>query len=112
MKPLLKRTLVRATQLSLLQAMDVAQDRLASFVQPDKRARLWGVNSFCELPVHVGVGGHTAGLLMGFRMPQLPGLHPALGSGLWLSIAGRDVALTVRGVPGNGVLSGGELRDI
>ena len=62
----------------------MAQNRLASFEQPDEHMRGWGVNSFAELSVHVGVENHAASQQMCLRV--------GFGAGF---AAGHDVAWTV-----------------
>ena len=62
-----------ALLLSLLKAIDAAQGRLVSFVQPDEHAPVWGVNPFAELSVPGEAEDHVAGRQMGLLVPVLSG---------------------------------------
>ena len=52
---------------------------------------------FVQLPAHVGPANPTATAQMGSCIPVLSVSASILGSGLWLTVADRDVALTAPG---------------
>ena len=89
----LGRTLLCTSQPSP-KAIDVAQNLVASFAQPDGHTPACGIDSFAELRVRAGDGGHTAGQQMDLRMPVLSSSDSVPGSGLRPPAADQDVALT------------------
>ena len=83
--------------LSPVVELDVPQNRLASFAQPDVRGPVCGVKSFAGTSVHGNVANRAAGLQISLRMPEFSGLDSLLDSGLRSPVAGRDVASTAAG---------------
>ena len=75
-KPAAEVLLPRTPLLSLAQELDLAQKRLAAFVQPIAQSPVCGSSSFAELSVYSPQKRPDAGHLMGRRMPELSGLDP------------------------------------
>ena len=97
-KPAAEVLLPRTPLLSLAQELDLAQKRLAAFVQPIAQSPVCGSSSFAELSVYNPQKRPDAGHLMGRRMPELSGLDSVADSGLWPSRADQDVAPAAIGV--------------
>ena len=65
--------------------------------QPGEESLVRWSNSFAELPARQGARNAEVGRQIGYRTIALGGLNTALGLGLWIAVANRDVAVAASG---------------